>query len=133
MLVLLPFFLRSDFFVVLDACLDLDIVLLQNNFLDYFYIVLAARPRTRAGNQLWHRLYHRVLDETWRPPLTFHWTRIRRGGLSTFTYPLLCLPSDAPAVLHPNCQCRHRRIRRWTVDLVEADRTRWAIEELVAM
>ena len=36
-------------------------------FLDYICVGLPARPRIGAGNRLWHRLYHGVLDETWRP------------------------------------------------------------------
>ena len=62
--------LLVSYYLVLDACLDLDILLRQNEasyFLDYFCIGLSARSRIGAGNRLWHRLYHGVLDETWRP------------------------------------------------------------------
>jgi hypothetical protein len=52
---------------VLDACLDLNIVLRQNEASHYFCVQasLSACPR----NRLWHRRYHGVLDEiqTWRP------------------------------------------------------------------
>ena len=55
----------------------------------------------------------------------------------TFTYlkTLLCVPSDAPVVAY-HTQIASADITesvRGTVDLVQADGTNWAVEELVAM
>jgi len=91
-----------------------------SHFVDYFCVSLSARPRIGAGNR---RLFHGVLDETWHP--------LRLATLIS----LLGSPSDAPVVTYytQTASAEITESARTTVDLVQADRTRWAVEELVAM
>ena len=137
--------------------------------MDYFCVGLSARPRIGAGNRLWHRLHHGVLDETCRPfdvllnndskrktSSTVPWKKGERlfgqdaldivHSLAFFLTRLSdsdsCIqgsrfPSDTfthlKTLLGVPVQTYLAESARRTVDLIQADGTNWAVEELVAM